>query len=171
MRFIKQMKVFTYSQAPTLVSTICRICGCGSRTCSFHPLPFPHHSLLRQLSDCCSVMLNIPAGLAPSPGTPLFCISSPKERDTPPIYNEMATPSAEILEQSYRTHHQMTHAMYLSTLVVTKFYELSDRNNRNLSLAFLGAGRFRLDLALGYRERLLSWCVDCHHLLPHVTIL
>lgn len=133
--------------------------------------PSPTIRSVCQLSDCCSVMLNIPAGLAPSPGTPLFCISSPKERDTPPIYNEMATPSAEILEQSYRTHHQMTHAMYLSTLVVTKFYRLSDRNNRNLSLAFLGAGRFRLDLALGYRERLLSWCVDCHHLLPHVTIL
>lgn len=45
-------------------------------------------------------MLNIPAGLSPSPGTPLFCISSPKERDTPPIYNEMTTPSDEILEQS-----------------------------------------------------------------------
>lgn len=63
----------------------------------------------------------------------------------------------------------MEHAMYLSTLVVTKFYRLSDRNNSNVSLAFPGAGRFRLDLALGYRERLLSWCVDCHHLLPHVT--
>ena len=78
----------------------------------------------------------------------------------------MATPSAEILEQSLQNLSPDDICYVFVNSGCNKILQTERQIQQKRVFCFLGAGHFRLDLVLGYRERLLSWHVDCHH---HVT--
>lgn len=101
-------------------------------TSSALPLPFALFQL-RQLASACLLLFSDaqhPCRALSIPGTHLFCISS--------LIFIMKWPLLALKYQNnlYRICHQMTYAMYLSILIVTKSYRLSNKDNRNVSFAF-----------------------------------